>query len=156
MNYSSNVNIPKPSSNNVNQIFEEMSKKQQRKPSSREENMSSSHYESNSNKMEYNPHIDIPGTSNRRPITSTNMMNSNFGPMTRMAHKSSGDIVTGHGKQLPRNNIIHTGVQCDGCGVNPMKGLRFKCRSCKNYDLCKRCSGTRHLHHTFLVINRIK
>ena len=34
---------------------------------------------------------------------------------------------------------IHHGVTCDGCGINPMRGLRFKCGQCPDYDLCRTC-----------------
>merc|ERR1712125_131334 len=33
----------------------------------------------------------------------------------------------------------HPQVQCDGCQTNPIKGPRFKCKSCDNYDLCGEC-----------------
>ena len=31
---------------------------------------------------------------------------------------------------------VHTNVKCDGCGVVPIKGIRYKCTTCPNYDLC--------------------
>lgn len=33
----------------------------------------------------------------------------------------------------------HHGVSCDGCGSAPLPGLRFKCTSCEDYDLCSSC-----------------
>jgi len=33
----------------------------------------------------------------------------------------------------------HRHVTCDGCGASPLKGPRFKCRSCEDYDLCADC-----------------
>jgi len=33
----------------------------------------------------------------------------------------------------------HPQVQCDGCQTNPIKGPRFKCKTCDNYDLCGEC-----------------
>ncbi|XP_057459971.1 protein JOKA2-like [Actinidia eriantha] len=36
-------------------------------------------------------------------------------------------------------HIVHRGVQCDGCGVHPITGLRFKSTVKDNYDLCNVC-----------------
>ncbi|CAF0885011.1 unnamed protein product [Rotaria sordida] len=34
---------------------------------------------------------------------------------------------------------IHESIVCDGCKLEPIKGLRFKCDTCPNYDLCQKC-----------------
>ncbi|KAG6424532.1 hypothetical protein SASPL_114950 [Salvia splendens] len=36
-------------------------------------------------------------------------------------------------------NIVHRGVCCDGCGVHPIVGPRFKSKVKVNYDLCRVC-----------------
>ena len=33
----------------------------------------------------------------------------------------------------------HTGITCDGCGTLPIIGYRWRCRNCKNHDLCDAC-----------------
>jgi len=33
----------------------------------------------------------------------------------------------------------HGSISCDGCGKDAIKGLRFKCDTCSNYDLCQDC-----------------
>lgn len=35
--------------------------------------------------------------------------------------------------------VTHTNVACDGCEVNPIVGVRYKCSVRKNYDLCAEC-----------------
>jgi len=42
--------------------------------------------------------------------------------------------------------IIHPGVECDHCGEAPIKGDRFKCTVCPNYDLCSTCEGKGDVH----------
>lgn len=37
------------------------------------------------------------------------------------------------------NNPIHFGVMCDGCGMKPIKGIRYKCNTCSNFDYCDKC-----------------
>lgn len=44
---------------------------------------------------------------------------------------------------------------CNGCGMNPIGGIRYKCRSCYNYDLCHLCRiRGLHRHHSFALIQR--
>ena len=28
---------------------------------------------------------------------------------------------------------------CDGCGVSPVVGYRYKCKDCANHDICENC-----------------
>jgi len=35
-----------------------------------------------------------------------------------------------------------TGITCDGCGVEPMVGYRWRCKNCANHDLCDACYDT--------------
>jgi len=38
---------------------------------------------------------------------------------------------------------IHRGVECDGCKVSPIRGIRYKCTVCKNFDLCSTCEAAK-------------
>ena len=38
-----------------------------------------------------------------------------------------------------KNKIIHKNINCDGCGMKPIVGVRFKCKVCKNFDFCQNC-----------------
>jgi hypothetical protein len=33
----------------------------------------------------------------------------------------------------------HVGITCDGCGIIPMFGYRYRCRNCPNHDVCEAC-----------------
>lgn len=47
------------------------------------------------------------------------------------------------------NTSIHQHHQCDGCGVFPIVGLRFKCTECRDFDFCEKCEkelGEGHIH----------
>lgn len=48
--------------------------------------------------------------------------------------------------------VIHEKVECDGCGVAPIQGVRYKCSVCKNFDFCATCEERRGHEHAFLKI----
>ncbi|BFF94296.1 protein ref(2)P [Drosophila madeirensis] len=51
----------------------------------------------------------------------------------------------------PSNFIIHDTVECDGCGLSPLVGFRYKCVQCPNFDLCQRCEAA-HKHPEHLMV----
>ncbi|KAF4665733.1 hypothetical protein FOL46_003499 [Perkinsus olseni] len=55
--------------------------------------------------------------------------------------------------------LVHYGSTCDGCGVSPIVGRRYKCNYCAEYELCSRCfkepANKQHrLEHLFTLIAR--
>jgi len=80
-----------------------------------------------------------------------------------MAGASSASSATGSGTtsdlgasaaEGKEEDEIHQSVACDGCGMNPIKGIRFKCSVCPDFDLCSKCeSGSDHsTQHPLLKI----
>lgn len=53
---------------------------------------------------------------------------------------------------------VHYGTQCNGCGIRNIKGKRFRCEKCPNYDLCEKCEATmgKSHNHTFTQIKTIR
>ena len=45
------------------------------------------------------------------------------------------------GKIAKLNQLHHVGVTCEGCQVKNIKGLRYRCKVCRRYDLCENCYG---------------
>ena len=55
---------------------------------------------------------------------------------------------------------IHESVSCDGCGAETITGLRSKCDTCRNYDLCQKCveqgtiTKTHKSSHPLILVGR--
>ena len=52
-------------------------------------------------------------------------------------------------KKEEEKKKIHTGIHCNGCGMNPIEGNRFKCAVCEDFDYCEKCENInkdKHLH----------
>jgi hypothetical protein len=66
-------------------------------------------------------------------------------------------------KKEEEKKEIHYNFQCDGCGMNPIVGKRYKCNSCRNFDYCEKCyeknkSTHKHSFNEFEkpVLHRVK
>lgn len=52
------------------------------------------------------------------------------------------------------DTIIHRSVTCNHCGMSPLRGFRFKCANCVDFDVCSACEAL-DIHfktHTFIKI----
>ncbi|KAJ1729141.1 hypothetical protein LPJ61_003670 [Coemansia biformis] len=55
--------------------------------------------------------------------------------------------------QARRNGTIHRGTSCNSCQETPIRGMRYKCAQCANFDLCESCEAHEiHRHHILLRI----
>ena len=48
--------------------------------------------------------------------------------------------------------VTHVGVQCDGCGICPIMGVRYKCSVEKDFDFCEICEERREHKYPFIKI----
>ena len=48
---------------------------------------------------------------------------------------------------------IHRFVRCDGCGMHPLIGKRYKCKICPNFDYCEKCLEKNKETHQHEFIN---
>ena len=53
-----------------------------------------------------------------------------------------------------QEKVIHHNVECDGCGIAPIRGIRYKCSICKDFDYCETCEERLGHEHPFLKIKK--
>ena len=51
----------------------------------------------------------------------------------------SDDLPMADDAAMEDKNVVHEGVACDGCGVSPIRGFRYRCSVRKNFDYCSLC-----------------
>lgn len=73
-------------------------------------------------------------------------------PSTSTASTSTSSSSGSASAPLPPSEIIHEGITCDGCGMSPIRGLRFKCGNCADFDFCSGCEarGDHNQDHVFI------
>ncbi|KAK0657158.1 hypothetical protein B0T16DRAFT_317950 [Cercophora newfieldiana] len=54
-----------------------------------------------------------------------------------------------------RNAYVHRGCQCNACGIVPIRGIRYRCANCADFDLCETCES-QGLHYKTHVFYKIK
>ncbi|KAI6782289.1 E3 ubiquitin-protein ligase-like protein [Emericellopsis cladophorae] len=40
-----------------------------------------------------------------------------------------------------RTGCVHRGCQCNSCGMVPIRGIRYRCVNCDDFDLCETCES---------------
>jgi hypothetical protein len=48
---------------------------------------------------------------------------------------------------VSNNTTIHHGFHCDGCGMFPIVGIRYRCHACPDFDFCESCEALRGEEH---------
>jgi len=94
-------------------------------------------------KKQNRPIIDPISTATSN--TTNNSENVNATPPTEEATDNSENNNLEGSYQLNPEEYIWFGVGCDGCGIIPIKGKRYKCKDCSEqvgYDLCETCYKT--------------
>ena len=73
---------------------------------------------------------------------------------TLIAHPRCRNRLGHPNKDYCSRGTVHSKVMCDGCGLLPISGYRYKCAICDDYDLCENCEeriGRKH-DHPFIKI----
>jgi len=65
--------------------------------------------------------------------------------------KSTGSKIPQKPETGP-SDVVHEHVSCDGCGISPIVGFRYKCIVCHNFDFCEKCEGEGKHPHAFIKI----
>ncbi|SPO02086.1 uncharacterized protein DNG_04759 [Cephalotrichum gorgonifer] len=54
-----------------------------------------------------------------------------------------------------RNACVHRGCQCNACSMAPIRGIRYRCATCADFDLCESCEA-QGLHYKTHIFYKIK
>lgn len=66
----------------------------------------------------------------------------------------NGSVGSSTSVQQETHGKVHQGVVCDGCN-GQVKGIRYKCMECDDYDLCAVCEQKgAHSEHNMMKITK--
>lgn len=56
----------------------------------------------------------------------------------------------------PPPSNIHENIQCNGCGIVPIVGIRYHCSVCEDFDYCEECEArcSSNHQHVFMKIRK--
>eukprot|EP00127_Corallochytrium_limacisporum_P004594 Clim_evm8s169 gene=Clim_evmTU8s169 len=49
--------------------------------------------------------------------------------------------------QARKEGVVHRGITCNLCSASPIRGIRYKCSNCVDFDLCEACEAEAPEHH---------
>lgn len=58
-------------------------------------------------------------------------------------------------EQAKWSGYQHKGVECNACGMQPIRGIRYHCANCWDYDLCEACEH-QQIHNKTHVFYKIR
>ena len=53
-----------------------------------------------------------------------------------------------------KSKVVHNGIKCDNCGMEPIIGVRYKCMECDNLNFCEKCEENVKHQHLFYKIKK--
>ncbi|KAK7431195.1 hypothetical protein QQZ08_002235 [Neonectria magnoliae] len=77
-----------------------------------------------------------------------------FPPNQRAGHNIVNLLFRVSEDNARRNGCVHRGCQCNACGMVPIRGVRYRCANCADFDLCETCEaqGVHTKTHIFYKI----
>ena len=95
-------------------------------------------------------------------INSMNKLFNQFENIEKMRNKSliiteiTDSRIRQTSKIMSSSLLIHNGVSCNKCQMTPIRGYRYKCPRCLNYNLCQECEQNNsetvfHPHSNFIM-----
>jgi len=49
-----------------------------------------------------------------------------------------------------QEGVVHRGITCNGCDEKPIRGIRWHCANCVDFDLCSNCEATNSHYKTHI------
>ncbi|KAK1999138.1 EF-hand [Colletotrichum falcatum] len=75
-------------------------------------------------------------------------------PQARAGHNIVSLLFRVSEDNARRNACVHRGCACNSCGMVPIRGVRYRCANCADFDLCETCEsqGVHTKTHIFYKI----
>ena len=89
-----------------------------------------------------------------KDLTAELVREANIGVSTILENSKLEQLIENNEKKEYKKICvsIHNGIECNGCKMKPIKGLRYKCSICPDVNFCQKCEenlGEKHNHPLF-------
>ncbi|KAG6004608.1 hypothetical protein E4U21_000884 [Claviceps maximensis] len=96
--------------------------------------------------------VDLTNTNLRLPADADTVVDvengdewwngpGDFQPAQRAGHNIVNLLFRVSEDNARRNGCVHRGCQCNSCGMVPIRGVRYRCANCADFDLCETCEA---------------
>ena len=82
-------------------------------------------------------------------------MEEKIAQMSQMVNQSNMSM-----SNFKRQDYVHKNIRCEKCLIQPIKGIRYKCSECNNYNLCEKCEEENNQEpfhdeeHNFIILRK--
>ena len=80
---------------------------------------------------------NFPIKEEKRELTEEERIKENIRSLVKSKLKTLESNI--YNEIIKNEQPIHNGIKCNACGTKNIKGIRYKCSTCDNYNLCENC-----------------
>lgn len=89
------------------------------------------------------------------PTVTSDWEQDPWQPPARSGHNIVGLLFRVSEDNARRNAYVHRGCMCNACGLLPIRGIRYRCANCADFDLCETCES-QSLHNKTHVFYKVR
>ena len=97
---------------------------------------------------------NLPKKEEEKELTEEERIKENIRSLVKSKLKTLESNI--YNEIIKNEQPIHNGIKCNACGKRNIKGIRYKCSICDNYNLCENCeeNSNHDENHILLKIRK--
>ena len=97
---------------------------------------------------------NLPKKEGEKELTEEERIKENIRSLVKSKLKALESNI--YNEIIKNEQPIHNGIKCNACGKRNIKGIRYKCSICDNYNLCENCeeNSNHDENHILLKIRK--
>ena len=96
-------------------------------------------FKEESNHICFKSNLILPAKVEKAELTEEEKIKQSIREMVQSKMKILEQSILEEISKKENPVIIHKGISCSNCGMKDIVGIRYKCTTCKNFNLCENC-----------------